>query len=139
MMQEKVTEYARSLIQMGRKNLEDDGELDPIGVVLFGEESEILPLDFSSDTSKISSCEHLAELAKRVGAYAGGAMFVGQASVFDNSAPERYRALLVLFKGPHVAPFALEIPFQRVDDRIIFLELTETYDGVRIDMFPDWY
>ncbi|HET8891881.1 MAG TPA: hypothetical protein VFQ41_23485 [Candidatus Angelobacter sp.] len=145
-----IRRYALSLLELSRKFLLADGDLDPVAFIITADEQLLRPLELRNETEKLTCCKKIAEARSRV-AIAIVTVFLARSKDYgqENFSQETYswgdlqdsdseRCILVTVSGPGIKNWAVALPFNSKGKKIVFQKIIEFADGVDLGLFPDW-
>jgi|ERR1051326_2548577 hypothetical protein len=150
-LQADLKQHALSLLDLSKRFLFEDGDLDPVAFIITADAQLLRPLELQDETSKIESCKLIVDEARRRRALAIVTIFLAQSKHFnqDEFSAESYswgdiqasggqRCILVTISGPGIKNWASAVPFTEQEKMIKFQKTIEFRDGVDLGLFPGW-
>ncbi len=146
-----LRQHALKLLELSKKFLVEDGDLDPTAFIITADDQILRPIDLQDETAKIASCHQIINDARRENALAIITIFLARSADFarEEFDAEGYswgdiqdhssdRCILVTLCGPGIKNWAAALPFEDINGRLVFRELVEFAEGVDLGLFPGW-
>lgn len=146
-----LKQHALELLELSRKFLAEDGDLDSNAFIVTADDQFVRPIELQDESAKIVSCKKIVGEARRKKALAIITIFLARSEDFgekgfdqesyswgdiqDNSTDT---SILVTVSGPGVKNWAAALPFRNVEGKIVFRDLVEYGEGVDLGLFPGW-
>jgi hypothetical protein len=146
-----LRQHALELLELSRKFLAEDGDLDSNAFIITADDQLVRSIELQDDTAKIKSCKKIVGEAQQQKALAIITIFLARSADFgakgfdqesyswgdiqDNSMD---RSILVTLSGPGIKNWAAALPFRNLEGRIVFDDLVEYGEGVDLGLFPAW-
>lgn len=146
-----LRQHALELLELSRKFLAEDGDLDSNAFIITADDQLVRPIELKDETAKIKSCKKIVGEARQQKALAILTIFLARSADFgvkgfdeetyswgdiqDNSMS---RSILVTLSGPGIKSWAAALPFRDLEGRIVFHDLVEYGEGVELGLFPGW-
>lgn len=149
---EALRGLALGLLELSRSFLEEDKSLDPTAFIVTQKEHIPRPLDFQDETRKKESCRRIEEEAHEKCAEAIVTIFTARGKEFRGKAfdKQRYfggkfeseghpRCILLTVTGPKIRGWAVEVPFEQEDNKLVWGEPKEyNQEAVELGLFSNW-
>ena len=146
-----LRQHALKLLEMSRKFLEEDGDLDPTAFIITADDQLLRPIEFQDEIAKVESCKKIVDEARQRNALAIITIFLARSADFAESEfdHESYfwgdiqhgstdRSILVTASGPGIKNWAVALPFGSTKGKITFGELEEFREGLDLGLLPGW-
>jgi len=143
--------HALKLMELSRKFLAEDGDLDPSAFIITADDQLLRPIELAEEADKIESCRKIVEEAHQQGGLAIITVFLARSADFAGRefAEEGYswgdiqegssdRCILVTVSGPGVKNWAAALPFKSAEGKIAFGKIAQFSEGVDLGLFPGW-
>jgi hypothetical protein len=146
-----LRQHALKLLEMSRKFLAEDGDLDATAFIITADDQIPLPIDFENEGAKVESCTKIVDEARQQKALAIITIFLARSADFNRKGfdQESYswgdiqhgstdRSILVTASGPGIKNWAAALPFRMASGKVAFGDLVEFGEGVDLGLFPGW-
>lgn len=146
-----LKKYAFDLLDLSRRFLSEDGDLDPTAFIVTADDQLLRTIDLTDEAHKVSSCEKIVQEARQRTALAIITIFLARFEDFNQKEfdSESYswgeiqdksskRCILLSVSGPGVKNWAVALPFENIDGRFVFGGRVEFKGGVDLGLFPGW-
>jgi hypothetical protein len=142
---------ALSLLELSKKFLAEDGDLDPTAFIITSDDQLLRLIDLQDEIAKVESCKKIVDEARQKKALAIITIFLARSADFNEKDfdQEAYwwgdvqqssteRSILVTASGPGIKNWAAALPFSNTGGKIAFCNLVEFGEGVDLGLFPGW-
>jgi len=146
-----LRQHALNLLNLSKKFLSEDGDLDATAFIITADDQLLRPIDLQEESRKLESCAKIVEEARQRHATAIVTIFLARFKDFDHEdfVAEAYswgdiqdgsskRCILVTLSGPGIKNWAAVLPFRLENGRIVFQDCVEFTEGVDLGLFPGW-
>jgi hypothetical protein len=143
--------YALKLLEISRKFLAEDGDLDPTAFIITAEDQLLRPIELQDEVEKLGSCKKILDEARQQKALAIITIFLARSKDFSEKEfdQESYswsdiqhgstdRSILLTISGPGIKNWAAALPFEVIKGKIAFRGLVEFAEGIDLGLFPGW-
>jgi hypothetical protein len=146
-----LKQHALALLDMSKRFLFEDSDLDPIALIITPNEQLLRPLELQNEVEKLECCKKIVDEARTQRALAIVTIFLARMKDFEqqNFSSDTYswgniqgfsdeRCILITISGPGIRNWAAMLPFMDRDAKIVFGEIVEFSEGVDLGLFPGW-
>lgn len=146
-----LRQHALKLLEMSRKFLAEDDDLDPTAFIITANGQILRPIELENEDVKVESCKKIVDEALQQKALAIITIFLSRSADFREKRfdQESYswgniqhgstdRSILLTISGPGVKNWAAALPFWITRGKIAFGSLVEFGEGVDLGLFPGW-
>jgi hypothetical protein len=146
-----LKQHALKLLEMSRKFLAEDGDLDPTAFIITADDQILRPIELENEGAKVESCKKIVEEAQQRKALAIITIFLARSADFSEKDFDQAsyswgdiqhgstdRSILVTVSGPGVKNWAAALPFTITRAKISFRDLVEFGESVDLGLFPGW-
>jgi hypothetical protein len=144
--------YALELLELSKKFLAEDRTLDPTAFIVTKSGEPVLrPMNLEDEEHKADSTEKIIREAKEHEALAIITIFIARSKEFaDEDFDEQSyfwgkleqegapRNILLTLSGPAITNWAVTVPFQEKNNKIVFSQQHEIAEGVVLSLLPGW-
>jgi hypothetical protein len=146
-----VRQHALKLLEMSKRFLAEDGDLDPTAFIITADDQLLRPIELHDEAAKVQSCKKIIEEARQQKALAIITIFLARSADFREKEfdPASYswgdiqhgttdRSILVTVSGPGIKNWAAALPFRSIRGKIAFRGLVKFGENVDVGLFPGW-
>ncbi len=146
-----IRKHALELLELSKKFLVEDGDLDPTAFIVTGSEQLLRPIELQDESAKMESCTKIVKEAREQHALAIITIFLARSKDFDHKefsesgyfwgdlqGEESEKCILMTLSGPGVKNWAVALPFKLKGGKPIFQKQIEYVEGVDLGLFPGW-
>lgn len=149
--QADIKQYALGLLDLAKRFLLEDGDLDAGAFIVAADDQILRPLELQDETTKLACCTRIVEEARSKGALAIVTVFLARSKDFNQNSflqdtyqwgdiqtTDNERCILITVSGPGIKNWAAALPFSNDGKTFDFREIIEFADGVDLGLFPGW-
>ena len=149
--QADIKQYALGLLDLAKRFLLEDGDLDAAAFIITPDDQILRPLELQDEITKLACCTRIIEDARSKGALAIVTVFLARSKDFnqnsfsqdtyqwgDIQSTDNERCILITVSGPGIKNWAAALPFSGHGKKFDFRKIIEFADGVDLGLFPGW-